>query len=148
MRKITVLLLTVLLMFGLVGCGGSGDVPQEEENKKRIEVNEELKVNKVTANVSSVTIEDGVIEIPLWWQHWASNDKVHFSFLAYMAVYQGDQHLKAVSGEDSMLKKVDKGVESMVRVKYELIDEDTPVTIKIIATTDQAEEGVVTVNID
>lgn len=146
LKVVFVLMLTLMLV---VGCGGNGDVAQEEEeNKQRIEVNEELKVRNVTANISSVTVEDGTITIPIRWQHWAGNDKVHFSVLAFPAVYQGEQHLEMISGEDSMYKKIDKGVDGMVELKYELIDEETPVTIKVIATTDQAEEGTVTVNID
>jgi PBP1b-binding outer membrane lipoprotein LpoB len=145
MRKVLFLILTMTLL--LVGCGGNSE-PTEEMGKKRIEVNEEMKVANVTANISSITIEEGTIEIPIAWQHWAGNDKVHFSVLAFPAVYQGDQHLEMISGQDSMHKKVDKGIDSMAMLTYKLIDETTPVTIKIIATTDDMEEETVTVKID
>lgn len=145
-----ILMLVVLCMSTmLVGCGGGGGDAKPDTDIRVIEVKETVKVSSVTALVQEVVISEGVIEIPVYWSHWATHnetDKIHFSYLAYPAVYQGDEHLKMV-GDKGATKQIVKGVESLVALRYELLDEETPVTIKIIATTDDAEEGVITVDI-
>lgn len=143
MKKVIIIVL-MLSMVVLMGCGGT----TEADDSKRIEIDAEMKVKNVTAIISSVTVKDDTIKIPIRWQHWgASNDKIHFSVLAFPAVYQGDAHLEMTSGEESVYKPVAQGVDGWVDLEYKLIDKETPVTIKVIATTDNMEEGSVTVDI-
>ena len=175
-KKWWVWLIVVVFAIGIIGSGGEDESDQEdnsnniennnevEENKpvdndettpieeesttKKIEVNQDFEINNVKISLQSITVEDEIITIPFRWQHWVSNDEVHFSVLAYVAVYQGDEHLELVSGEDSQYKKVKKGVDGFVELDYKLIDGGGPLEIKFIRTTDEAEEESITIDIN
>lgn len=123
----------------------SGDKDESEE--KVIELNKEIELDNINIKIENVYVEDDKIRFGFWWNHWASNDKIHFSVLAYPVVEQAGEELEQEDKNDSLLKQTEKGVDSRVDLEYELID-DSPVTIKFKTTSDDPSEESFEVDIE
>lgn len=150
MVKIKRLIGLIILLVALVGCsdGSAESNDNEGESVKTIKVNKEFEIGNVNIEIQTVKVDDGSITIPIWWSHWAGNEKVHLTALAYPVITQGGKELKEIDGGDSLLKKKSKGVDDRAKVTYELIDEHTPVEIEFKTTADEPEEEAFTVDIE
>lgn len=120
---------------------------KEEPKENTIKVDEEIELRNLNFNIQTITIEKDKVTIPMNWNHWASNEKVHLTVLAYPVVKQGDDELEMTGGEDSLLRQTAKGVDSRIEVEYQLIDDETPITITMKTTADDPEEDSITVDI-
>jgi|SRR5690625_4054351 len=138
MRRLFVLLMTIIL---LTACGSSG------KDTQKIEVEEEIELNNVTLEVQSIHIKDNEAKVYIAWKHWTSYDKAHLDLLLTTSIKQDGEELEIIKGEDKYLKQVDKGVGGSVNATYKLIDNETPIEIKFIETTDEAKEESITVDI-
>lgn len=121
---------------------------QEDEGvtDKEIEVNEEIELGNITIKLENVYIKDNELSFGFWWNHWASNDEVHFSYFAYPVVTQNGVELEQQDEKDSLLRQTQKGVDSRVDLKYELED-DSPVEIKFKTTSDDPEEEIINIDV-
>src|SRR5699024_7851885 len=108
---------------------------------------QEFDIGNVNIEVQTVNVEGESLTVPIWWNHWAGNKKVHLTALVYPVVKQDGEELKEVDGGDSLLKKKDKGVDGRAKVTYELVDDSTPVDIKFKTTAYDPEEESFEVNI-
>jgi len=120
---------------------------KEEQKESTIKVDEEIELRNLNFKIQTVTIENDKVTVPMSWNHWASNEKIHLTALAYPVVKQGDDELEMIGGEDSLLRQTAKGVDSRIEVEYQLIDDETPITITMKTTSDDPEEGSITVDI-
>lgn len=127
--------------------GEAVEKKKAEKKKRSIDVNKEIELNGVSIEVQSVSIEDGKITVPIWWSHWVSNEKTHLSLLVIPAAYQGNEPLEMIDGEDTLIRQRKKGVDDRAVVEFELVDNETPIEIKFIETTDEAKEESITVEI-
>ena len=123
------------------------DVKETPEEKKTINVNEEIELGNINIDIENAYVENNVLSFGFWWNHWASNEKIHFSVLAYPVVSQNGNELEMQDDKDTLLKQTAKGVDSRVDLKYELED-DSPVEIKFKTTSDDPEEESITIDID
>src|SRR5690625_5128415 len=105
------------------------DVKETPEEKKTINVNEEIELGNINIDIENAYVEDNELSFGFWWNHLASNEKRHFSVLAYPVVSQNGHELEMQDDKDTLLKQTAKGVESRVDLKYDLED-DSPVEIK------------------
>lgn len=121
---------------------------EKEPQKETIKVNKETKLGKVGIDLKSVTIEEDRLSVHAIWNHEAVREKIHFSVLATMSVYQGGEHLKIIDGEDTFLKGAAYMVDSKLDVKYQLIDNKTPIEVRFKTTTDDPEEEAFEIVID
>lgn len=120
---------------------------KDKPKENTIKVDEEIELRNLNFKIQTVTIEGDKVTVPISWSHWASNEKVHLTVLAYPVVKQGDDELEVIGGEDSLLRQTAKGVDSRVEVEYQLIDDETPITITMKTTSDDPEEDSITVDI-
>lgn len=121
---------------------------ENDEKEQVIEVNEVIEFEHGNLNIElqNVYIEDDKLIFGFWWNHWASNDKVHFSYFAYPVVKQDGQELSQEDKGDTLLRQTDKGVDSRVDLEYKLID-DSPIEITIKTASDDPEEETIEIDI-
>lgn len=162
MKKLMVL---IILMFGLFACSdedGAEPVEQKETNEaeeekktdeakeekeKKIDINEDIEIGKVSIDLKSVTVKNDKLNVFAWWFHGAAREKIHFSVLATMSVLQDGEYLEVTDGEDTFLRQTDYGVDSNLDVEYQLIDDKEPVEIRFRTTTDDPDEETIQVDI-
>lgn len=152
MKKLLVLMLTSIL---LVACssdepkgGDKQKIEEKEDNKQKIDVDEEIELNGATVKVKSVTIEDDTARIYFIWKHWTQYDKAHMDLLLTTSVMQDEEYLDITNNEDKFLKQINKGVDGPMMVDYKLKDNETPIDIKFTETTDEMKSETVTIEID
>jgi len=119
---------------------------KEKPEKQTIKVDKEIELGNINLRLENVYVEGNELSFGFWWNHWASNDKVHFSYFAYPVVTQNGEELEQQDDKDTLLRQTAKGVDSRVELKYKLKD-DSPVEIKFKTTTDNPEEEIITVDI-
>lgn len=120
--------------------------PKEPEEKK-IEVDKEIELDKINIKLENVYVKDNELKFGFWWNHWATNDKAHFSVFAYPVITQNGEELELQDDKDTLLKQTEKGVDSRVDLKVELQD-DSPVEIKFKTTSDNPEEEVINIELN
>lgn len=117
------------------------DSNNNEDEELKIEVNKEFEFEYggLKLGIQTVKVVDNKLSFGFWWNHWAGNEDVHFSYFAYPIVEQNGESLEYEDKNDSLLRQRPKGVDGRVDLEYKLID-DSPVTIKFKTTSDNPEE--------
>lgn len=124
------------------------DAEEVEQKEKKIEINKDIEIGNVAIDLRSVTVDDDKLSVFAWWFHGAAREKIHFSVLATISVSQDGEELEIIDGEDTLLRQTDYGVDSNLKLKYQLIDKETPVDIRFRTTTDDPEEETITIELE
>lgn len=151
------LLLMVLVSLFLVACGSeeaaevkneTKEEEVEQETERDIKVEQILKTNNLELEVKSATIEDGAISIPIWWKQWNMYDKAHLSLVAHPVVEQGGVELETISGDDELLVQKKQLTPARASMKYQLINEDEPVTVRFLDIREEIRDEVITIELE
>ncbi len=145
-KKYLFILMAALL---LVGCGSKEDeAGKEESEKQKIDVDQTLETNNLELEIQTATVEDETIAIPIHWKQWNMYDEAHLSLVAHPVVEQDGEELETIAGEDDLLVKKKQLTPARASMKYKLISEDEPVTVRFLDIREEIRDEVITIELD
>lgn len=120
---------------------------EEKPTEYKVDIDETIELNGATIVLQSLRVKENTADLYAYWNHTSQYDKAHLDLLVTSSFKQGDEHLEIIKGDDNLLNQRDKGIDGSLDLTLELIDE-SPIEIKFIANTDDAEEEKVTIELE
>src|SRR5699024_8296217 len=152
--------IAIVLVLGVVAAiiqGDDEEVTKEEKPKEveeseevgeldeKVEVNETIELNDTTIVIQSLKVTDDKTQLYGYWNHTSKYDEAHLDLLVTTVIEQDGKELE-VTNSDKLLEQKKKTIDGSFDLNIERSN-NNPITIKLIANTDEQETESITMDI-